>query len=169
MTDLVRHASFTSFFDLPTPYLSLKQDAETISTIKQESKVYREPWVARFDKHLSDWGEEGPCEIALAGILKDAFLSVDHSTAVKTAQRLRSFYENKYVHWDFFGKDPDDKGMRYFHGCFNDVAFVLAMLLPYNSSAQEQLVQLIFELRQVPAKQFKVWGVCYIPCAMFLL
>jgi hypothetical protein len=145
MKDLKRHPSFSSFFGLPTPYLDLN----------------KEPWVTRFDKHLREWAE-GPCEHELGGILKDAFLSVDHSTAVRTARRIQGFYEHEYLHSDFFCEYPDDQGMAYFYGSFNEVVFPLATLLPYNSCAQEQLVQLIFELRKVPPMEFKVWGVCYI-------
>lgn len=46
---------------------------------------------------------------------------------------------------------------------FWEVVSSLAKLIPYtDSSKHEKLVQLILELRKLPPRQFKVWGICLV-------
>ncbi len=95
----------------------------------------------------------------MAEITKDFLLSEGHSTAVDTARRINSYYENDFLLWDPLLKYEEDKGMGEFLNGFYEVVFLFARLVPYDSPLQEQLIQLVLELHKLPPRKVKIWGV----------
>lgn len=87
----------------------------------------------------------------------------DGDTAVRdTALRIDALYD-KHLTSDPLLKSHEDKGMEGFLGSLYVLIFELALFLPYKDDTQDTLVQLLLELRKLPPKTFKIWGVCIYP------
>lgn len=101
-------------------------------------------------------------EDPLLMMLKDFLLSDGDITAADTAHRINDFYTQEYFPSDPLMRFQEDRGMGGFLSGFWDAVFTLGRLIPYNSSKQEKLVQLILKLRKLPPRQFRIWKVCYV-------
>lgn len=100
-------------------------------------------------------------------MLKDFLLlpEGDSTTlAADTARRIDNFQQQEYLPSDPLMRFQDDQGMGGFLSAFYEVIFTLARLIPYNTGSfkQKKLVQLMLKLRKLPAREFKIWGVCYV-------
>jgi len=123
--------------------------------MSQAANTNEDRWISKFDKGISDW-EDGSVEEGIAIMLKDFLLSNGITTANSMAHQIDTFYK-QYLESDPLMKYEDDQGMEGFLSGFYDVVFTLAKFIPYNSTKQDNLVQLILELRQLPSRKIKLW------------
>ena len=105
---------------------------------------------------------EGMSENFLAKMLKDFLLSDGDSTATDTARLIDNFYGQVYLPSDPLMKFEDGQGIETFLVGFYELIFALARFIPYNSSDQDKVVQLMLELRKLPPKQLRIWEVCQV-------
>lgn len=124
----------------------------------EAANLGEEPWITQFDDEINDL-DEGAWEIDIARVLKQFLLSDGHSST-DTARRIDDSYEQQFLPSDPLMKFKDDQGMEGFLSCFYEVVFTLARLIPYHSSMQEKLIELILELRKLPPRPSKIWKVC---------
>jgi hypothetical protein len=118
-------------------------------------------WVAYLDEEIADCEEDTP-DYGLATIFKDMLLTSDHRVVADVARRIDAYYAVEF--WPFLdplAKFTEDKGMAGYLNAVYSLVFDLARLIPYKDSRQDMLVELILELRKLPPKPFKIWGVCY--------
>ena len=94
-------------------------------------------------------------------MLKNFLLSED-SDSTEVARKIDDFSKQDLLQWDPLLKFQDDKGMQGFLSEFYELVFLLAQLLPHSSAKQDKLVQLIVELRKLPTRELKIWGVRYV-------
>ena len=99
-------------------------------------------------------------------MLKDFLLSNGNITVNSMAHQIDT------IHKQLLESDPlmeyiDDQKMGGFLSGFYDVVFTLVKFIPYNGTKQDNIVQLIMELRQLPLRKITIWGVCrrsYFAC-----
>ncbi len=94
--------------------------------------------------------------------MKDFLFSDDDSAAADTAHRIDNYYEQEVLAGDPLMRFKEDKGMGGYISAFCEVVFTLARLIPYNSPHQDKLILFLLELRKLPPKHFKIWGVCHV-------
>ena len=126
---------------------------------KEKERVSsQEPWFAYLEEEIVSCGE-GTFECDLDNIMKDFLISKCDPAAPETALRIVTYYWENYLPSDPLMKFEDDKGIAGFLNHLYELVFAMARLIPYNDSRQDMLVQLILELRKLPAKPFKIWNV----------
>lgn len=90
-------------------------------------------------------------------ILKDLLL--DKIDPGQAAQKLDDYYWNTYLPSDPLMKYTEDKGAPTYLTSVYEYICDTARQLPYNDCLQDKMVQVIVELRKLPPKPFKIWGV----------
>ncbi|RYO93193.1 hypothetical protein DL764_008020 [Monosporascus ibericus] len=115
----------------------------------------KEPWLAFIDNEFDI--EDDQTRLELLTILRDALLSIDEAAAEVAAHRIDSYYSDTFLSVHPLVKFEDDKGMASFLCALWDAVFDLAELLPFDDRKQDRLVEVILELRKLPAKSFTIW------------
>lgn len=119
-----------------------------------------QPWVVFLDGEIAD----PTSDQELAQVLKRAFLSDEESAPAQAAQQIDALYEKEFLPSDPLMRFQDDKGMAGFLNNLYWFVTELALVIPYNHSGQDILVNILVELRKLPTKQFKIWNVCALSC-----
>ena len=124
----------------------------------KESASSKEPWFAYLEEGIASCGE-GTFECDLNNIMKDFLISTSDLAALDTALRIDTYYWEYHLPSDPLMKFEEDKGIAGFLNHLYELVFDVARLIPYSDPRQDMLVQLILELRKLPAKPFKIWNV----------
>lgn len=130
----------------------------TANEKEKESAFSKEPWHAYLEEEIASCGE-GTFECDLDNIMKDFLMSTSDPAAPDTALRIDTYYWKIYLPSDPLMKFKEDKGIAGFLYYLYELVFDMARLVPYYDPKQDMLVQLILELRKLPAKTFKIWNV----------
>ena len=117
------------------------------------------PWIAKLNKYVDDM-EDVDCEQMFAVILKDYLLCNGAIEVADTARQIDSSYEERVLPPNPLMKFEDDEGMGGFLTAFWNAIFEIARIIPFDNSHQDQLVQVITELRKLPVKEFNIYHVC---------
>jgi hypothetical protein len=131
--------------------------------IQGASSSTREPWIVYHDEDIEESGEE-PSEDDLAEIMKRLLLSTSENAAAEAARGFDQYYSQHFLPSDPLMKFSDDKGMETYLWGLYQLIFDMGRLISYKDTKQTNLVQLLVELRKLPPKTFKIWGV-WIPSA----
>ncbi|KAF2493455.1 hypothetical protein BU16DRAFT_619781 [Lophium mytilinum] len=99
-------------------------------------KAMDEDWVAQFDEFL---------------------LSDSDCAAADASRKSSAYYDKEYLPSDPLLKYQDDLGMAGFLNGFYEVVLRLVQLIPYKSSKQNSIIELLSELRQLSPKEVKIW------------
>ena len=108
-------------------------------------------WV---DQFLEEFPIEDcdPVDKTIAETLKHYLLSNGKITAAETARQIDRCFQHDWLNG--VPDHPED-----FIQDFYDIVFCLAKVVPHNDPKQDRLIQVILELRKLPAKQFQIWEV----------
>ena len=129
------------------------------------SGTIKEPWLAYLEGEIASCGEDS-YNAEFATIMRSLLLSLENSAPADTARRIDTYYWEEYLPSDPLLRFQDDKGIGGFLNFLYELVFDMARLVPYDDSKQDQLLQLIFELRQLPPKPFKIWNVRCPPVSL---
>jgi hypothetical protein len=115
----------------------------------------QEPEGTTLDDEVADW--KGSFKYGIYLVLR-GIISTTKSPAV-AADEINAIYE-EFLQADPLLKFQEDKGMETFLGGFYDALLTNAVHTSYVSSAQSDLIELLVELRKLPLRKVKIWGVC---------
>lgn len=118
------------------------------------------PWIEFLDNVAEYYDPSNPQPNVLTILRQSLFSSKDPSATI-AAQQVDTYYQERYLSLDPLMPYQEDKGMGSFLHCLYESVFDLALRIPYNDDSQDVLVEFIAELRKLPPKQLKIWGVCY--------
>lgn len=118
----------------------------------------KEPWLMFLDQELAACEAEN-LDPGLFNILKD-LLQVDSTiTLAEGARLIDTYYWETFLPADPLAKFQEGKGMEAFLFHIHWAMADLAKHLHYDDSRQEMLMQVVSELRKLPPKTLKVFGV----------
>ncbi|KAI1471939.1 uncharacterized protein F4812DRAFT_416084 [Daldinia caldariorum] len=121
-----------------------------------------QPWIEFLDNEIANGDPQTPRH-AMAKIFRRSLFSARGCLPSDAALQLDSYYHDTYLpaHPDL--KDEDDKGMVAFLSGLYGVVVDLMFLIPYHHGLQYTVIDLLYELRNLPPKEIKVGGkICQI-------
>lgn len=156
-SEYLRTGSYSNYLPIYTPVCMLNM-ASTENAVNPQTG--KEKWLAYIDEEIDEIGASSPVETELLVLLRKLLLS-DCSTAqiAYAAQKIDACYVNTYLGLDPLQKFSEDKGMGNYIATVYLTIFNLACVVSYEDFRHDVLVQLICELRNIPPKPFKIWGV----------
>ena len=132
------------------------KDLEAVTTVEQD-------WLTGFTGEIASEADRGDVTyVALANTIKDLLVSEDGKAARNAAIAVDSYYANEFLASDPLLRFQEDKGMGIFLNTIYDIVLELALIIPYDDQSQDSLVNLLVELRKLPAKSYKIWNVSYL-------
>ena len=125
------------------------------------------PWLLWLDEEIKGAIEEDYTN-GLCIALKDFLLSTSDTAAADTALRVDALCQETLLDGDPLLKFQDDKGISGFLNALWETFFEVVKRVPYSDPKQDELVQLIHELRKLSPKPFNIWKVriplCFYVC-----
>lgn len=116
-------------------------------------------WIARFEVYMKHFDEDDPHR-ALGKIFTDFLRSNKNNITARTALQITHYGEHgSFLDPESSRDDDNDEEIKEFLFMFYEEIFILGRIIPFNSFAQERLICLLLDLRNLPPKSVKIWDV----------
>lgn len=122
-----------------------------------EASITRDAGIAYLDTEISE-AYEGDEIYELAKILR-RFIAKDGVTPQEAAQQIDSYYEDDLLPSQPILQREKARGMVNLLGALDDLICDLGSVLHYDDVRQDDLIQLILELRKLPPRQVVIGNV----------
>jgi len=119
-------------------------------------------WLEELDGTLKTSSPENEFPRTIARLIKEYLDSDDEKAGATFAQRVDNLYDDVYLP-KFDGYNGKKKGWTGFLIAFYEILFGVGVRLPYDDARQDKLIQLLCELRKLPARSAKIFVVSTPP------
>ena len=115
-------------------------------------------WLEELDETLQSTSPAYEFPRAIAGLIKEYLHCDDENASATFAQRVDDLYDGIYLP-KFDGYRHKKKGWTSFLIVFYDILFGVGLRIPYDDARQDKVIQLLCELRKLPARSVKIFVV----------
>lgn len=127
-----------------------------------------QPWVEFLDNEIATTDSQ-TARHAIVKIFRRSLFSARGCLPSDAALQIDAYYEDIYLASNPALKDQDDKGMVEFLTGLYGVVSDLVLIIPYHHGLQYAIIDLLFELRNLPSRKIRIDNVRGFPLLYELL